>query len=153
MDGAWNLFTFSEKFAVKWSKKVGKWPVESVDSSWKCQKISSPDVYFFVFPCSFGKIQYHFCNINIFFESISLLAADILKMRSAALSLGLTLATFTVIANAIYQKKQFYPSVVYITKSNSSMAVSLARKSASALGNSRDCLSFRLFISSRWYLC
>uniref|UniRef100_A0A1B0DLL1 E3 ubiquitin-protein ligase synoviolin-like TPR repeats domain-containing protein n=2 Tax=Phlebotomus papatasi TaxID=29031 RepID=A0A1B0DLL1_PHLPP len=44
-------------------------------------------------------------------------------MRSAALSLGLTLATFTVIANAIYQKKQFYPSVVYITKSNSSMAV------------------------------
>ena len=29
-----------------------------------------------------------------------------------------------VIGNAYYQKKQFYPSVVYITKSNPSMAVS-----------------------------
>ena len=28
-----------------------------------------------------------------------------------------------VIGNAYYQKKQFYPSVVYITKSNPSMAV------------------------------
>lgn len=42
-------------------------------------------------------------------------------------SLGLPLISFgltgAVIANAYYQKKQFYPSVVYITKSNSSMAV------------------------------
>jgi E3 ubiquitin-protein ligase synoviolin len=30
-----------------------------------------------------------------------------------------------VIGNAYYQKKQFYPSVVYITKSNPSMAVRL----------------------------
>ncbi|KAI8784320.1 E3 ubiquitin-protein ligase synoviolin B [Biomphalaria glabrata] len=36
------------------------------------------------------------------------------------LSLGLTAA---VIGNAFYQKKQFYPSVVYITKSNPSMAI------------------------------
>uniref|UniRef100_A0A8D9AKL9 RING-type E3 ubiquitin transferase n=2 Tax=Cacopsylla melanoneura TaxID=428564 RepID=A0A8D9AKL9_9HEMI len=42
-------------------------------------------------------------------------------------SLGLPLISFgltgAVVANAYYQKKQFYPSVVYITKSNSSMAV------------------------------
>jgi hypothetical protein len=45
-------------------------------------------------------------------------------------SLGLPLISFgltgAVVANAYYQKKQFYPSVVYITKSNSSMAVSLS---------------------------
>jgi len=33
------------------------------------------------------------------------------------------LLTFGVIMNAFYHKKQFYPSVVYLTKSNSSMAV------------------------------
>ena len=33
--------------------------------------------------------------------------------------------TVGVIMNAFYQRKQFYPSVVYLTKSNSSMAVSL----------------------------
>lgn len=37
--------------------------------------------------------------------------------------LSLTL-TAGVIGNAYIQKKQFYPSVVYITKSNLSMAVS-----------------------------
>jgi len=31
--------------------------------------------------------------------------------------------TATVVGNAFYQKQQFYPSVVYITKSNPSMAV------------------------------
>lgn len=31
--------------------------------------------------------------------------------------------TAAVVFNAYYQKKQFYPSVVYITKSNASMAV------------------------------
>lgn len=45
------------------------------------------------------------------------------KMRAALLSLGSILATVAVIGNAYYQKKQFYPSVVYITKSNPSMAV------------------------------
>ena len=42
---------------------------------------------------------------------------------------GLTVAsvglTAVVVGNAYYQKKQFYPSVVYITKSNPSMAVSI----------------------------
>ncbi len=38
------------------------------------------------------------------------------------LSFFLTLA---VIFNAFYHRKQFYPSVVYLTKSNSSMAVRL----------------------------
>ncbi|GIX70761.1 e3 ubiquitin-protein ligase synoviolin [Caerostris extrusa] len=44
-------------------------------------------------------------------------------MRSALLSLGSILLTFAVVGNAYYQKKQFYPSVVYITKSNPSMGV------------------------------
>lgn len=32
--------------------------------------------------------------------------------------------TTVVIGNAYYQKKQFYPSIVYLTNSNPSMAVS-----------------------------
>lgn len=40
------------------------------------------------------------------------------------LSSALTAAVAAVIGNAFYQKQQFYPSVVYITKSNSSMIVS-----------------------------
>lgn len=45
-------------------------------------------------------------------------------MRAIGISLLSVALTTTVIANAYYQKKQFYPSVVYITKSNPSMAVS-----------------------------
>lgn len=45
-------------------------------------------------------------------------------MRSVTISILSFLLTLIVIANAYYQKKQFYPSVVYITKSNPSMAVS-----------------------------
>ena len=37
-----------------------------------------------------------------------------------SISFGLTAM---VIGNAYFQKKQFYPSVVYLTKSNPSMAV------------------------------
>ncbi|GBM56978.1 E3 ubiquitin-protein ligase synoviolin [Araneus ventricosus] len=44
-------------------------------------------------------------------------------MRSALLSLGSLLLTLAVVGNAYYQKKQFYPSVVYVTKSNPSMGV------------------------------
>ncbi|XP_056639572.1 E3 ubiquitin-protein ligase synoviolin [Diorhabda sublineata] len=44
-------------------------------------------------------------------------------MRSLSISLLSLSLTLIVIANAYYQKKQFYPSVVYITKSNPSMAV------------------------------
>ena len=46
------------------------------------------------------------------------------KMRVALITLGSTLATTAVVANAYYQKKQFYPSVVYLTKSNPCLAVS-----------------------------
>ena len=35
------------------------------------------------------------------------------------------LLTGVVVGNAFHQKKQFYPAVVYITKSNPSMAVRL----------------------------
>lgn len=44
-------------------------------------------------------------------------------MRVAGIMLISIALTSAVIGNAYYQKKQFYPSVVYITKSNPSMAV------------------------------
>lgn len=46
-------------------------------------------------------------------------------MRAVGVTVLSLALTTVVIANAYYQKKQFYPSVVYITKSNPSMAVSL----------------------------
>ncbi|XP_067012476.1 E3 ubiquitin-protein ligase synoviolin B isoform X2 [Anabrus simplex] len=44
-------------------------------------------------------------------------------MRALGITLISLALTTAVIGNAYYQKKQFYPSVVYITKSNPSMAV------------------------------
>lgn len=44
-------------------------------------------------------------------------------MKALCVTLLSLSLTATVIGNAYYQKKQFYPSVVYITKSNPSMAV------------------------------
>ncbi|XP_019625586.1 PREDICTED: E3 ubiquitin-protein ligase synoviolin-like [Branchiostoma belcheri] len=44
-------------------------------------------------------------------------------MRAVVLTLGSLCLTAAVIGNAYYQKQQFYPSVVYLTKSNPSMAV------------------------------
>ncbi|XP_064484107.1 E3 ubiquitin-protein ligase synoviolin-like [Ornithodoros turicata] len=44
-------------------------------------------------------------------------------MRAFLLTLGSVVMTTAVIGNAYYQKKQFYPSVVYLTKSNPSMAI------------------------------
>jgi len=49
------------------------------------------------------------------------------KMRLTLITLGSTLATTAVILNAFYQKKQFYPSIVYLTKSNPSIAVVYAQ--------------------------
>lgn len=46
-------------------------------------------------------------------------------MRGAGITLISLALTTAVIGNAYYQKKQFYPSVVYITKSNPSMAVGI----------------------------
>lgn len=70
-------------------------------------------------------------------------------MRSLGISLlSLTLTTI-VIANAYYQKKQFYPSVVYITKSNPSMAVSTSfRFHRNILHN-----FFLGYIYSSFYMC
>ena len=48
-------------------------------------------------------------------------------MRIALVTLGTALSTLAVVGNAFFQKKQFYPSVVYITKSNPSMAVLYAQ--------------------------
>lgn len=42
-------------------------------------------------------------------------------LLATVISLALTTV---VIGNAYYQKKQFYPSIVYLTNSNPSMAVS-----------------------------
>lgn len=47
-------------------------------------------------------------------------------MRAASITLLSLALTTAVVGNAFYHKKQFYPSVVYITKSNPSMAVSQA---------------------------
>ncbi|XP_070578843.1 E3 ubiquitin-protein ligase synoviolin B-like [Ptychodera flava] len=44
-------------------------------------------------------------------------------MRAAVLTLGSLALTGAVIGHAYYQKRQFYPSVVYLTKSNPSMAM------------------------------
>lgn len=44
-------------------------------------------------------------------------------MRNLGVTLLSLALTAAVVGNAYYQKKQFYPSVVYITKSNPSMAV------------------------------
>lgn len=49
---------------------------------------------------------------------IALTESAVLLAASMILSLG-------VIVNAYIQKQQFYPSVVYVTKSNGSMAVSI----------------------------
>lgn len=46
------------------------------------------------------------------------------EMKSFLLTCGSFALTASVVGNAFYQKQQFYPSVVYITKSNPSMAVS-----------------------------
>lgn len=45
-------------------------------------------------------------------------------MRNICVAVSTLALTAVVIGNAYVQKKQFYPSVVYITKSNPSMAVS-----------------------------
>lgn len=44
-------------------------------------------------------------------------------MRAASITFISLALTTAVVGNAFYHKKQFYPSVVYITKSNPSMAV------------------------------
>ncbi|XP_057315015.1 E3 ubiquitin-protein ligase synoviolin B-like isoform X2 [Hydractinia symbiolongicarpus] len=49
------------------------------------------------------------------------------RMRVALITLGVTLCTAAVIGNAFYQKQQFYPSIVYLTKSNPSIAVLYAQ--------------------------
>ena len=45
-------------------------------------------------------------------------------MRTTLVTTTSIALTFMVIANAYYQKKQFYTSVIYVTKSSPSMAVS-----------------------------
>lgn len=45
------------------------------------------------------------------------------RFRSELAVLISFLLTLTVVINAFLHKKQFYPSIVYLTKSNSSMAV------------------------------
>ena len=57
----------------------------------------------------------------LIFPDLALLSS--LQMRAGVLT-GASLAlTGLVLANAWMQRQQFYPSVVYITKSNPSMAV------------------------------
>ena len=46
------------------------------------------------------------------------------RVRSELIVLASFTLTIGVIVNAFYQRHQFYPSVVYLTKSSASMAVS-----------------------------
>ena len=48
---------------------------------------------------------------------------QVISMKAEYLVLLSFLLTFTVVTNAFYTKKQFYPSVVYLTKSSTSLAV------------------------------
>ena len=48
------------------------------------------------------------------------------KMRLLALSAVSVALTSAVVAHGFYQKQQFYPTVVYLTKSSPSLAVRLA---------------------------
>lgn len=48
---------------------------------------------------------------------------QILSMKAEFLVLLSFFMTFAVVTNAFYTKKQFYPSVVYLTKSSTSLAV------------------------------
>ena len=59
----------------------------------------------------------------LIFPDLALALLSSLQMRAGVLT-GASLAlTGLVLANAWMQRQQFYPSVVYITKSNPSMAV------------------------------
>lgn len=49
-----------------------------------------------------------------------------MKMKALVATMISLALTTVVIGNAYYQKKQFYPSVVYLTNSNPSMAVSIS---------------------------
>lgn len=95
----------------------------------------------------------------------------VIKMRSLGISAISIALTAAVVGNAYYQKKQFYPSVVYITKSNPSMTVSIVphKPQKSGICSSIVCivknmhlqypfsflpsLSHRLSTCNRWCLC
>ena len=61
-------------------------------------------------------------KINFFFISISSIVGR--KMRTSLIFFISVVLSAGVIANAVVQKRQFYTTVVYISKSNPSMAVS-----------------------------
>jgi len=65
----------------------------------------------------FSRNQFHW---NRFMPQIFSMKAEYLVFLSFLL-------TFAVVTNAFYTKKQFYPSVVYLTKSSTSLAVLYAQ--------------------------
>ena len=71
----------------------------------------------------FGKTRLFCWQIKLFTISYSRLKEE-MKMKALLLTVGSFVLTAGVISNAYIQKKQFYPSVVFITKSSPSMAVS-----------------------------
>lgn len=105
----------------------------------------------FVTTTTTNTAHYH-GKINIFFESISHLAdKTVLKMRALGISAISLAMTTAVISHAYYQKKQFYPSVVYITKSNPSMTVSEHHLSDRATSNN-ICSLFFFFLVQVIYI-
>lgn len=64
-------------------------------------------------------------------------------MREVVLTAASLALTGAVVANAYYQKHQFYPSVVYLTKSSPSMAVS--RRSLYVKENGKTCFQLLVY--------
>lgn len=52
----------------------------------------------------------------------------VMMMRTAVMTCASLALTAAVVAHAYYLKNQFYPTVVYLTKSSPSMAVSTTRQ-------------------------
>lgn len=65
-------------------------------------------------------------------------------MRAAIMTTTSILLTAAMMGNAYYQKKQFYPSVVYIIKSNASMTVSFADR-VILMSNDQNLINDKLY--------
>ena len=87
--------------------------------SWPCARRSfGRHIFFAVTPNVSSSVKTRRCSCRVHYFD-----GKYMKMRAFLITVGSIALTASVIANAYYQKQQFYPSVVYITKSNTSMAV------------------------------
>ena len=73
---------------------------------------------------SVGDIHSYFLDLRSFARQRKSTMPQITSVKAEYLILLSFLMTAAVVVNAFQAKKQFYPSVVYLTKSSSSLAVS-----------------------------